>query len=117
VFSFFGVGLFWSWLSKKTDEKTRWLGWLALMPVVQPLGWMHFFIFAYPLSVFTLQNARSSKRIRFQVVVVVMLSCIAVFTEKTLGHSLGGFLEAWSIKSLGVIGLVVLGSRIRNVQG
>ncbi len=110
------VAAFWAWLSRRLDFRTQWYGWLALLPVVQPLGWIHFFVFAYPLSILVLTRALQSRdraKVAWTVFAIIL---IAAVTEKSFGKSFGGFLESWSVKSLGVLLLAYLSTWITPVE-
>jgi len=94
----------------RLSREDQWLGWLALMPVVQPLAWFHFFWFVFPVA--ALAMARGDRRTRMVAAIGVLL--VAAVTEKTLG-SVGSALEMASIKSWGT--LVCLGSYLCGRMG
>jgi hypothetical protein len=109
---FITVALLWAVLSKRLDERTQWYGWLALMPVVQPLGWIHFFVFAYPLAISILSREWSARRRLPFATAALAVVLIAAVTEKSFGKGFGGFLESWSVKSIGVLLLAWVSVRI-----
>ena len=101
----------WIWFSRGLPASVQWLGWVALLPAVQPLAWFHVFLFGYPLLVVGAEIAlrearRETRRWRFAGFVFCALLMGAV-TAKTLG-ALGGELELCSIKLWGLLGAVVL---------
>lgn len=112
--SLVAVAAFWFWRSRRLPDSARWLGWLALTPVIQPLGWIHFFIFAYPFSAWALEQEKQ-RAIPKRVYGVMFFILLAVaVTQKTLGQGLGGNLETISIKSIGVLWLVWLATSRRS---
>lgn len=88
----------------------KWVGWLALTPVVQPLAWFHFYVFAFPVAFVAVDRSffpvggRKPPLAR-RMACVVGLLFLGAITEKTLG-SAGLALEMLSIKSWGVLLLV-----------
>jgi len=109
VFSFGFLAGAWAWLSRKRSATVRWVGWIALMPAVQPLAWFHVFLFAYPLLAFAgelafLENRIDSRRERVVGLAVCAL-LIGAVGAKTMGE-LGNQLELASIKLWGLLGAV-----------
>jgi hypothetical protein len=105
------IGGGWIWFSRRLSASAQWLGWLALVPAVQPLAWFHVFIFSYPLVVVGAElalreNRRDSRRWLFAGFVACGLLMGAV-TSKTMG-ALGSELELCSVKLWGLLGAVAL---------
>jgi hypothetical protein len=110
-FSVVLIGGGWLWLSRRLPKSAQWLGWLALMPAVQPLAWFHVFLFAYPLFVVGAElalreNRQDTRRWLFAGFAVCALMIGAV-TSKTMG-ALGSELELSSVKLWGLLGAVGL---------
>lgn len=105
------IGGAWAWTSRRLPPRAQWVGWLALMPTVQPLAWFHVFLFVYPLLAlgadFALrENRRETRRWRFAGFAFCAL-LIGAVTAKTLGP-LGEQLELCSVKLWGTLGAVGL---------
>lgn len=105
------VGGGWLWFSRRLSTSAQWLGWIALLPAVQPLAWFHVFLFGYPLLAIGAELAlkesrRESRNWRFAGFVVCGLLMGAV-TAKTMG-ALGNELELCSVKLWGLLGAVGL---------
>lgn len=100
--SFAAVTGFWVWRSRKLSLADQWLGWVALTPVVQPLAWFHFYIFAYPLIVVGANRAWIRRDIPVFSLYLASAFLIGAITEKTMGE-VGLALEMWSVKSWGVL--------------
>jgi hypothetical protein len=79
-----------------------WLGWLALMPVVQPLGWFHFFWMAFPVAAIAMDRALRERRKGLALATCLGILLVAAATEKTLG-SVGTALELAAVKSWGTL--------------
>jgi hypothetical protein len=104
---------FWKYFSRTLNSRDRWWGWLALTPVVQPLAWFHFFIFAYPVLVVGSYRAWMKKDyLRFSLTIFAGV-LVGAITQKTLGE-LGLALEMLSVKSWGVILGCILFSQVRE---
>ncbi len=99
-FSALFVGIGWSLLSRKLSPSAQWLGWLALLPAVQPLAWFHVFLFTYPLIAVgveaTLRDAKPKQFWKFFMAALL----VGAVTVKTLGP-MGSMLEMLSIKLWG----------------
>jgi hypothetical protein len=105
------IGGGWVWLSRKLPPPAQWLGWITLMPAVQPLAWFHVFLFAYPLlaigsEIAVRENRREARRWRFAGFAICAL-LIGAVTAKTLGP-LGAELEFYSVKLWGLLAAVGL---------
>ena len=105
------IGGAWIWFSRKLSPPAQWLGWIALMPAVQPLAWFHVFLFAYPLLVIGVElslreNRRESRNWRIAGFLFAAL-LIGAVTSKTLG-ALGAELELCSVKLWGLLFAVAL---------
>ncbi len=105
------IGGVWIWISRRLPKSAQWLGWIALMPAVQPLAWFHVFLFAYPLFVVGAElalreNRRDTRKWLFAGFCVCALMIGAV-TSKTMG-ALGSELELASVKLWGLLGAVGL---------
>jgi hypothetical protein len=103
AFSAIFLGGLWLWFSRNLSYHAQWIGWLALLPAVQPLAWFHVFLFAYPALVFAAELAArqgSGRRLSALFVCVLLMGAV---TAKTLG-GFGAELEFWSIKLWGTLG-------------
>lgn len=100
--SFFGAAFAWKFASRKMPPLERWIGWIALTPLVQPLSWFHFFLLTLPLAAVTLQKAWTISRTRLFPLSVIGVVLITAVTQKTLG-SVGFELEMLSVKTWGVL--------------
>lgn len=109
IFSFGALALAWAWISRKRSAAIKWVGWIALMPAVQPLAWFHVFIFAYPLLAFAgemaFQENRTDSRRERLVALAICTLLIGAVGAKTMGE-LGNQLELASVKLWGLIGAV-----------
>ena len=81
----------------KTEEKLA--GWLALVPLIHPLSWIHTFTWAYPLAMISFPVGNKK---RDQLIYILGIGFLCLFTEKTL-EIYGLQLEMLSIKSWGVL--------------
>lgn len=109
------IGGAWAWVSRKLPPTAQWIGWLALLPAVQPLAWFHVFLFVYPLlalgaELALRENRVETRRWRFAGFVVCAL-LIGAVTAKTMG-ALGNELELASVKLWGTLGAVGLFSTL-----
>lgn len=102
TFSALLISGLWYALSRRLDSRAQWIGWLALLPAVQPLAWFHVFLFSYPLLVFGTEAALRSMRPRIALGFFVSTLMIGAVTEKTLG-ALGASLEFFSVKLWGLL--------------
>lgn len=105
------IGGAWLYFARRLSPIGQWIGWIALLPAVQPLAWFHVFLFGYPLLVIGAELAlresrRETRRWRFAGYVVSGLLMGAI-TAKTMG-ALGSELELASVKLWGLLGAVVL---------
>ncbi len=111
AFSALAIAVAWGALSRRLPPEVQWLGWLALLPAVQPLAWFHVFLFAYPVLAVSAELAiRQKNRKRLGAIAACALFIGAV-TAKTLGQ-LGAELELWSIKLWGTLGAVWIFRRL-----
>jgi hypothetical protein len=104
------LSILWAWYSRSLKTEERWAGWLAMGVIAHPLAWHHSFVMAYPLCVFALQRAVSS---RDRVLIFFALfgtSCIGIFVPQVIGTGAVRPLELFANKSWGVVisGIVVL---------
>lgn len=97
------VILGWAYFARKLPPVDRFVGWVALVPVIHPLSWFHLFVGAYPLAVFAVGRAFETSSRHLKVLSLLGVALTAAITRKTLGDSLGWWLELWSIKSIGVL--------------
>jgi hypothetical protein len=100
------IGGGWLWFSRRLSLAAQWLGWVSLLPAVQPLAWFHVFLFAYPVlaigaELALRENRREARRWKFAGFVFSALLLGAV-TSKTLGP-LGAELELCSVKLWGLL--------------
>jgi hypothetical protein len=105
-----GLGFYWWRRSLKMQPFGRWLGWLALIPVVHPLAWFHSFVFAIPLMAWVTHYLWTGEERPSRILVYRWLMGIfgvAVITRKTFGV-VGEGIELLSIKSWGVLILMDL---------
>lgn len=89
--SLVGAILWWR-ASRMLSNEIRLAGWLALVPLVHPLSWIHGFTWVFPLAVL----------VRPGTLTWIGVLMVGVLTEKTLGTA-GLALELLSIKSWGVL--------------
>ena len=101
------LGALWFWRSRGLDSDAKFLSWLALSAALHPLAWFHGFVFAFPIGVLCVHRNTGVRRVLAAFAVV----CVAAVTEKTLGKSVGLWIELWSVKSLGVLGCLALLSK------
>lgn len=102
AFSTLLLGAGWFFASRRLSPSAQWLGWLALLPAVQPLAWFHVFLFAYPLLVVGAEVAlQDERRRRFWGFLGAAL-LIGAVTVKTLG-AVGAELEMASVKLWGCL--------------
>ncbi|MBS1961287.1 MAG: DUF2029 domain-containing protein [Bdellovibrionales bacterium] len=109
--SLVAIGGAWAWFGRRLPPLAQWIGWLALLPAVQPLAWFHVFLFVYPLLVLGAEiaireNRRETRRWRFAGFVACGL-LVGAITAKTMGP-LGSELELASVKLWGTLGAVGL---------
>jgi len=105
----------WFALSRKFDSRSQWIGWLALLPAVQPLAWFHVFLFTYPLLVFGAEAALRAARPRLVWGFFGCALLIGAVTMKTMG-SFGASLELLSVKLWGTLLAVWLFTRVRQIS-
>ncbi len=96
-----GLGGLWAWRSRQLAEVTRWVGWLALVPVVHPLPWWHLFIFAFPAAVLAMERSRQ-RGTAWTLATAFAWFLLCAGTEKLLGPA-GIFLELHASKSWGAL--------------
>ncbi len=101
------IGGAWAWYSRRLSTSAQWIGWLALLPAVQPLAWFHVFLFTYPLVAWSAEIGLRLQKYRHVAGVFLCALLIGAVTVKTLG-TFGGELEFWSVKLWGTLGAVVL---------
>jgi hypothetical protein len=106
-FSALLLGGLWLWLSRNLSYHAQWIGWLALLPAVQPLAWFHVFLFAYPALAFAAELAARARNLRRLVLALVCTLLLGAVTAKTLG-GVGNELELWSVKLWGAFGALAL---------
>jgi hypothetical protein len=107
AFSAILLGGLWLWLSRNLSFHAQWIGWLALLPAVQPLAWFHVFLLAYPALAFAAEfavRARNGRRVALALVCTLLLGAV---TAKTFG-GVGAELELWSVKLWGAFGALAL---------
>lgn len=109
------VGGFWYRLSRRLDARAQWIGWLALLPAVQPLAWFHVFLFTYPLLAFGAETALRAARPRLVWGFFGCALLIGAVTVKTLG-SFGASLELFSVKLWGSLLAVWLFAKVRHLS-
>lgn len=100
AFSALFLGGVWFWFSRGLSASAQWIGWLALLPAVQPLAWFHVFLFTYPLLVIGAESALQSRSHRRFWGFLGAALLIGAVTVKTLG-AFGMELEMASIKLWG----------------
>lgn len=105
------------WLIRLTRSKVwtaqeRWWVWLSWTPTLQPLAGFYSFVWAWPLAVLVLAQAKGRMRLWAWVCIVAVIG----LTQKSLPAPLGTWLESISIKAWGVAGLVFLLARLKNTR-
>lgn len=106
-FSVFLLGGGWFVFSRTLSQSAQWIGWLALLPAVQPLAWFHVFLFTYPALVIGTEAAIRDRRYWSFWGFLVSGLFIGAITIKTLG-AFGAELEMASIKLWGSLLTVFL---------
>ncbi len=106
AFSMLLLGGLWFWFSRRLPAQVQWLGWLAVMPLVQPLAWFHVFLFVYPVLVVGAEAAIRRGKLRDFWILFGSALVVGAITAKTLG-SVGLALEFWSIKLWGSLVAIV----------
>jgi len=96
------IGSAWAWMSRRLPHKIRWVGWLAITPMVHPLPWWHLFVFTFPLANVTLMKSVLNRNIPARILCVLGIFLICLSTEKLFG-SFGVFLELNAAKSWGTL--------------
>jgi hypothetical protein len=108
--SFLLIGGAWAWFSRGLRPAAQWMGWIALLPAVQPLAWFHVFIFGYPLLVIgaemALRDQRKETRTWRFIGFFSAALLMGAVNLKTMG-ALGGELEFASVKLWGLLAAVV----------
>jgi hypothetical protein len=115
AFSALFLGGLWLWLSRNLSYHAQWLGWLALLPAVQPLAWFHVFLFAYPALVFAAELAAQRGDVRRLGGLFFCALLMGAMTAKTLGV-VGAELEFWSVKLWGTVGVLSVFFRLVDVH-
>lgn len=100
--SFILLGTGWAWLSRKKSAAVKWVGWLALLPAVQPLAWFHVFLFGYPALAVAGELALRARRFAGVFVGALLIGAVSA---KTMGE-FGNQLELLSVKLWGLLSAV-----------
>ncbi len=100
----------WWHLSRQVNDRDRYWGWIALVPVLHGLAWFHMFVFAFPLAVAVVADAFRTKRWSQRAWAIASVGLVGAVTAKTFGP-LGGGLEFFSVKSVGTLSLL---AQLRN---
>ncbi len=97
------LSLIWSLSAKKIERHKQWLGWIALIALVHPLSGFYSFVLVFPLSVTALDSVIKSRSPTGIFLCLLGLVALTAITQKTLGGTVGGYLENLCIKSWGVL--------------
>ncbi|MBC7384736.1 MAG: DUF2029 domain-containing protein [Cryobacterium sp.] len=98
---------FWIFLSRRLKPEVQWIGWLAVLPAVQPLAWFHVFLFTYPMLVFGAEEAMKNLRWRRVIGYGFCALLIGAVTAKTMGAA-GSRLEFLSVKLWGSLAAICI---------
>lgn len=101
-----GVLAYWGVRRSVTSPKGAFAAALALGAAVHPLAYAYTFAFGYPFAAMSLRDSGNSRHWGRRILAWLGIAAIVAMNDKTLG-TVGTFLEAHQIKSLGIFVLAL----------
>lgn len=97
------LGVLWHRSSRKLPFPDRWVGWIGVGLVIQPLAWNHSFVLAYPICALALGRAFEKKARLPRILAGLGVTFVGLMVWQIWGMSVIRPLELLSIKSWGVL--------------